>query len=154
MNRLGEGRIPYSKEALKQDLRRAQVAWSECQANRERRAIHDYLSVVFNLVSWWAAEDQAVSRARWALLLQNYESPKIDEPFAAIIFCTSDPVKVDKRTRSKWSCVLRYAAEYKSDSEPLDQFIKRQGGINACAARYARHLGRRRNLGERANIGC
>jgi hypothetical protein len=41
--------------------------------------------------------------------------------------------KVDKRTRSKWSRVLRYALEYKCHSEPLDQFIKRKGGINKCA---------------------
>jgi hypothetical protein len=26
---------------------------------------------------------------------------------------------------------MRYAALYKSDSEPLDQFIRRKGGINA-----------------------
>jgi hypothetical protein len=66
-----------------------------------------------------------------------------DEPFAAIIRCTSDPGKVDKRTRSKWSRVLRYAAQYKPSSEPLATFIQRKGGINKCAARFARCLGRR-----------
>jgi hypothetical protein len=62
---------------------------------------------------------------------------------------TVDPVKVDERTRSKWSRVLRYAMEYKAHPEPLDQFIKRKGGINKCAARFARCLGRfrpKRNL--------
>ena len=29
---------------------------------------------------------------------------------------------------------MRYAAAYKRDSESLDQFIQRKGGINACAA--------------------
>jgi hypothetical protein len=29
---------------------------------------------------------------------------------------------------------MRYAVAYKPDSEPLGQFIKRKGGINACAA--------------------
>ena len=48
--------------------------------------------------------------------------------------------KVDKRTRSKWSRVLRYALEYKCHSEPLDQFIKRKGGINSCASRFTRCL--------------
>jgi hypothetical protein len=37
----------------------------------------------------------------------------------------------DKLTRRKRSCVMRYAALYKSDSEPLDQFMGRKGGINA-----------------------
>jgi hypothetical protein len=31
---------------------------------------------------------------------------------------------------------------YKQDSEPLEQFIRRKGGINACAARFSRWLGR------------
>jgi hypothetical protein len=37
---------------------------------------------------------------------------------------------------------MRYAAAYKPDSEPLEQFVKRKGGINECAARYSRRLGR------------
>jgi hypothetical protein len=68
--------------------------------------------------------------------------PAHDEPFAAIIFCTSDPGKVDKRTRSKWSRTLRYAMKYKSSSEPLAAFIRRKGGINKCAARFTRCLRR------------
>jgi hypothetical protein len=66
-----------------------------------------------------------------------------DEPFAAIIRCTADPAKVDKRTRSKWSRALRYAAEFKTNAEPIAAFVRRKGGINKCAARFARCLGRR-----------
>ena len=55
-----------------------------------------------------------------------------------MILCTSDPGKVDKRTRSKWSRVLRYAAEYKTNAEPLAAFIQRKGGINKCASRFTR----------------
>jgi hypothetical protein len=65
--------------------------------------------------------------------LQNISPSDHDEPFAAVIRCTSDPAKVDKRTRSKWSRVLRYALSYKDHAEPLGQFIKRRGGINKCA---------------------
>jgi hypothetical protein len=54
----------------------------------------------------------------------------------------ADPAKADKRTSSKWSRVMRYVAVYKPDFEPLDQFIRRKGGINACAARFTRALGR------------
>ena len=61
--------IPYSREALKQDLVRVRNAWQDCQANRDRNAIYGYLSAVFELVMWWAAEDRAVSRARWVLQL-------------------------------------------------------------------------------------
>jgi hypothetical protein len=59
-----------------------------------------------------------------------------------MIRCAADPAKADKRTRSKWSRLMRYAAEHKLNSEPLDRFVKRKGGINACAARFSRRLGR------------
>jgi hypothetical protein len=65
-----------------------------------------------------------------------------EDTFAAVIRCTADPTKADKQTRSKWSRVMRYAAVYKLDSEALDRFIKRKGGINACAGRFSRCLGR------------
>ena len=115
------------------------LAWEECQASRDRNAIYGYLSAVFDLVMWWAAEDRAISRARWALQLQHLALPTT-EPYAAVILCTADPKKVDKRTRSKWSRVMRYAAEYKTDAELLAAFVQRKGGINKCAERFTRNL--------------
>jgi hypothetical protein len=135
--------VPYTTQALRQDLLRVRNAWDDCQARRDRNAIYGYLSAVFDLVMWWAAENCALARARKALRLQNIWPSDHDEPFAAIILCTSDPSKVDKRTRSKWSRVMRYAAEYKPGSEPLAAFIRRKGGINKCADRFTCSLGRR-----------
>ena len=95
-------------------------------------------------MAWWVAEDRAIGRARRALHLLGLDLPITDEPFAAMIFCTSDRQKVDKRMRSKWSRALRYAAEYKTkNAEPLATFIQRKGGINKGAARFTRCLGRR-----------
>jgi hypothetical protein len=127
--------IPYTDQALRQDLLRVQNAWDDSQARRERDAIYTYLTAVFDLVAWWAAEHCAIERAREALRLRRLIPSDHDEPFAAIIRCTADPAKVDKRTRSKWSRALRYALAYKSPSEPLGKFMKRKGGINECAAR-------------------
>jgi hypothetical protein len=53
-----------------------------------------------------------------------------------------DPAKAEKRTRSKWSRALRYAAAYKRESEPLCRFVTHRGGINERAARFSRRLGR------------
>ena len=134
--------IPYSVEALRHDLQRVRGAWEDCQANRDRNAIYAYLTAVYGLVAWWTAEGRDVDRARRALRLRRLEVSDREDPFAAIIRCTADPAKADKRTRSKWSRVMRYAAAYKSDAEPLDQFVRRKGGINDCAARFFRCLGR------------
>ena len=110
--------VPYTAQALRQDLARVRNAWDGCQSNRERDAIYSYLTAVFDLVVWWAAEKRALARARKALRLQNIWPSDHDEPFAAIIRCTADPAKVDKRTRSKWSRVMRYATEYKPALSP------------------------------------
>jgi hypothetical protein len=139
--------IPYSSAALRQDLHRVRSVWLKCQASRSRNAIYRYLNAVYGLVAWWSAEGREIDRARRALCLMRLDPASCRDPFAAIILCTADPAKADKRTRSKWSRVLRYAAVYKSNTEALEQFIRRKGGINKCAARYSRRLGRRSATG-------
>jgi hypothetical protein len=141
--RLPPESIPYSSEALRQDLRSLRIAWDDCQSNRSRDAIYAYLSAVYDLVAWWTAEGHDVDRSLRALRLRGLDSSAREDPFAAIIRCTADPAKADKRTRSKWSRVMRYAADFKDCSEPLGHFIKRKGGINQVAARFSRCLGRR-----------
>ena len=111
--------------ALKANLLRLQTEWEKVQTSRDRNAIYQYLTAVFELVMWWAKEGKAVKRAYRALHLGGHNSVREPEPFAAVILCTSDP---DDRTRSKWSRVLRYAAEFKDPNEPLGDFIKRKGG--------------------------
>jgi hypothetical protein len=128
--------IPYSSAALRQDLDRLRNAWEDVQSSRDRNTIYGYLSAVYGLVAWWAAEGRDLDRARRAVRLRGLEVSEREGPFAAIIRCTADPNKADKRIRSKWSRVMRYAAAHKPDSEPLDQFVRRKGGINACAARH------------------
>jgi hypothetical protein len=134
--------IPYSSAAMRQDLERLRGAWEDCQASRDRNAIYEYLTAAYDLVAWWAAEGREIDRARRALRLQRLEVSDREDPFAAIIRCTADAAKADKRTRSKWSRVMRYAAAQKPVSEALGQFIKRKGGINACAGRFSRRLAR------------
>ena len=135
--------IDFSTEALKANLGRLEREWEAYQSTRDRDAIYGYLTAVFELVTVWAHENAAVDYARWALWLRGHRSAVVSpEPFAAVIFCTADRKKVDYRTQSKWSRVLRYAAIFKDLDEPLAAYIKRKGGINKCAGRFARRLGR------------
>ncbi len=123
---------------MKANLLRLQNEWETFQSTNARDAVYQYLTAVFELVAWWAQEGRAVDRAHRALHLRGHYSVREPEAFATVIRCTSDPAKVDDRTRSKWSRVLRYAAEYKDLDEPLRDFIKCRGGINECASRFAR----------------
>jgi hypothetical protein len=136
--------IPFSANAMRANLLRLQNEWETVQASRNRGAIYGYLAAVFELVACWDREGKAVQRAQRALYLRGYSSVREPEPFAAVILCTSDPDKADDRMRSKWSRALRFAAEFKDLDESLRVFIKRKGGINECAARFARCLSRNR----------
>ena len=142
--RLPEDQIPYSRDTLRQDIARVRLAWEACQCSRDRNAIYGYLTAVFDLVMWWKAQDREISRAHWALKLKRLDVLHAHEPFGAIILATAARQKVHKRTQSKWARVLRYAARYKPAAEPLAGFVQRNGGINACAARFTCCFGRRR----------
>jgi hypothetical protein len=107
---------------------------------------------VYDLVSWWSAEKCEADRARQALRLRGLLPWPREDAYAAMIRCTADPVRGDKRTRSKWSRVLRYVKMQKDEKEPLAEFIKRKGGINECNARYGRSL--RRLAASRRSIGA
>jgi hypothetical protein len=126
---------------MRQDLERLRAIWEDCRASRNRDAIYAYLNAVYDLVAWWTADGHEIDRVRGALRLRRLEVSEREDPFAAVIRCTADPAKVNKRTRSKWSRVMRYAAAYKLDFEPLDKFIRSKGGMNACAGRFTRCLG-------------
>jgi hypothetical protein len=133
--------VPFSVEALKANLERLKGEWDNYQASRDRDGIYRYLESVFQLVEWWVYERRAQERAQQALRLQKPPVPKIVDPFAAVIFCTANPEKVDFKTRSKWARLLRYANVYKDLDEPLSSFVRRRGGINKTVRRYSRLLG-------------
>ena len=63
------------------------------------------------------------------------------DPFTTIIRCTSEK-SLDHRTVSKWSRALRYAAYRNRPRRMLVAFMKAAGGINACASRYTKVLGK------------
>jgi hypothetical protein len=137
--------VPFSDAALKATLARLEGEWDGYQSTRDRDAVYGYLTAVFEVGTWWILERKAVAYARRALQMKGHPaSAQSPEPFAVLILCTADGDKVDYRTRSKWSRVLRYAAEFKRWDESLTAFIKRKGGINKCAARFTRRLGRYR----------
>ena len=35
--------VPYTAQAMRQDLTRVRIAWDECQSSRDRNAIYGYL---------------------------------------------------------------------------------------------------------------
>jgi hypothetical protein len=124
-----------SSLSVDDELTQAKIAWKNYQSTRKRDAIYDYLRAVFKIVRRWRKEHRAKTSSYQALRATG-STNKIRkvEPFAIVIFCTSDPRKVDAKTRAKWSRVLRYAEQFKPDTQNLTQFVKSNGGINECCA--------------------
>ena len=104
-------------------------------------AVQTFLGVIFNQVSRWEAEDRL--EVELYRLLDTLKAPvplKIGEAFSLVIYCVAP--HVDQKSRSKWARALRYAAGNKPKDESIKKFFKREGGINACASRYAEYVRR------------
>ena len=134
--------IPFTTEALRATLERLKSEYWAYQEKRDRDAVFGYLNAIFETVAWWHHVGRAKEYAQQALRLQRPPIPKIRNPIAALIYCSSDREKIDFKTRSKWARLLTYAKVFKDPDESLIDFVRRRGGINKVAARYARQFGR------------
>ena len=122
------------------DLGEPKKAWERYRSTNGRDAVYFYLEAVFAVVTRWQHLNCALKNSRSALRLQHDAPQMKPEPFGIVIFCTADPEVADAKIKSKWSRVLRYARTAKPANQTLTEFIKSNGGINACAARFARGL--------------
>ena len=124
---------------VEDDLAEARAAWKNYQSTRKRDAVYEYLTAVFKIVARWKEQRRSKAKSHQALKATGHRTTirSLDEPFAIVILCTSDPRIVDVKTRSKWSRALRFAEQFKPDTQSLAEFIKSQDGINACADRFS-----------------
>lgn len=122
--------------------------WTDYQSTRARHAIYWYLHMVFMQVDWWKNNPEERKIAVQAVMAENPNLKLPHDDYAAVIMCTADPKKMDNKMRSKISRALQYGAKFKPEMELLQDFLRRKGGINKCAARYSRRL--RRNAGTTA----
>jgi hypothetical protein len=126
---------------VEDELAMVRSAWIAYQSTRARDSIFEYLTAVFEIVSCWKNHNRAKTKTNQALAATNStKAIRTNEPFAIVIYCTSDPCKVDAKTRSKWSRALRFVERFKPDNQSLAQFIKSKGGINESAAQWSDRL--------------
>jgi hypothetical protein len=133
--------LPLKRSRLSSELETLKAVSKRTFSSGNRMAVHKFLGAIFNQVSVWEAEgrlEEGLYR-----LLDSLKAPvplRIGEAFAVAIYCIAP--HVDKKSRSKWARALRYAAANKPDDESIKKFIKRKGGINACASKYAEYVRR------------
>ena len=122
-----------SSTVLVTELERLRVVWQQVQHTRQRGAVYEFLDAVYSVVSKFNRT------GRGERLLRNLHRidrklRRIKEPYSAVIHHATDH-SVDGRTRSKWSRIMRRAEREMKRTEQLDDFIRRNGGINECASR-------------------
>ena len=127
---------PTLRATVEQELAEVRNAWQKYCSTNSRDAVYFYLEAVFAVVRRWQSLGCSLKNSRAALSLQTNAPQMKPEPFAIVIFCTSDPEIADPKTRSKWSRVLRYARNAKPVGQSVTDFIKSNGGINECARRF------------------
>jgi hypothetical protein len=113
---------PNLEKSIWADLGEVEQAWRRYQGTHDRDAVYGYLAAVYNVVMKWKGEQRAWKSA--GLVLRHHQHSGSVEPFAAVSRCTSDPEKVDGKTRSKWSQPLRVAKAFKGRDTSIREFIK------------------------------
>ena len=129
------------KDRLRRRLMSVSDAFDESQECRGRDAVYRYLKAIFAVVMDHKGQRRTKRLLRHAFQFAGLAFDKNADPFAAIIRCTSER-NVDNKTISKWARALRYAAHCNVPQKRLKTFMKKMGGINACAERFAIYLGR------------
>ena len=130
------------KARLRRWLEKIRDAWDEFQASRARDAVYGYLEAVFAIVEHYRARRRTNKLLRHAFKFAHLPFAKNADPFTVVIRCTCDD-EIDSKTISKWARALRYAAHCKKPQTRLKTFMKEAGGVNACAAAYAKLKWRR-----------
>jgi hypothetical protein len=129
------------KARLMRWLERISSAWDDFQASRTRDAVYGYLDAVFAIVERYRVRRRTKRLRRHASEFAGFPFDRNADPFIAVIRCTCDDT-VDNKTISKWARALRYVAHCNVPRTRLKMFMKKAGGVNACADRYAKYLGR------------
>jgi hypothetical protein len=124
-------RRKYTTKDIERDLEPVRRAWRRYRKSYDKMAVHGFLQAVYTLVLEWKHIKR--SRAMAGRLLQIQEAPSymVAEPFSLVIHAANR--HIDPRSRSKWSRSLRFAAREKVRARKLGRFIRRRGGVNACA---------------------
>jgi hypothetical protein len=132
---IGGSISPATQSAtVKADIVEIRRAWKLYQNSSRRTGVFLFLAAVFRAVQRWRRTGHVERNCRLALKqLINPANMKL-ESFTILLHSGSDPDFLDQKIRSKLSRALRAVERLKPKGESVAEYIKRNGGINACAA--------------------
>ena len=126
---------PQVRDWFADGLAKARKAWKKYVRNRDydKSAVYEYLTAVYVVARKWQSMKMADKYTLRALKAHEWPIRMKADPYARLIYCTSDIYKLDAKTRSKWARVMHYAVRYKKKNELFAEFVRKNGGLNKCA---------------------
>jgi hypothetical protein len=121
--------------SLPERFLRVVYAWDDSQTSRSRDAIYVYLKAVYAVLYY----DGRRRRTRLLRHLRKFGGQHLTtnaDIFTIVIRSTSGG-ELNSKSISKIARAIRFVAHKKRPVRELISFMKRFGGINACAAKYA-----------------
>jgi hypothetical protein len=119
------------------EVAKTRRAWRAYNSSRRRNAVYEFLTAVAAVVDCWKKERRLRDSVN---LTRNLHQGSVriwtDDPFLTIIDCAAK--QTDAKARSKWATALRFAAANRDENESIENFMRRKGGINECAAQYSK----------------
>jgi hypothetical protein len=104
-------------------------------ASRRRDAVYGYLKSIYSIVTSYRTRNRLDRLIRRACQFAQLPAGSTADPFATIIRCTCR-ARLDQKTVSKMARALRYVDHRQRPARLFVRFMKRVGGINACAQKY------------------
>jgi len=124
-------RRKYTTKDIERDLEPVRRAWKRYRKSHDKAAVYGFLREVYTLVLEWMHIKRSKARTGRLLQMQEVRSYMVAEPFSLVIYSANR--HIDPRSRSKWARSLRLAHRNSVTPRKLGTFMRRCGGINACA---------------------
>jgi hypothetical protein len=106
----------------------------KCFAARNRFAFYDYLAAVFDLHVQLRRRNEAKPTAWRIGKLFGLRKSNRTHPIRTIIDATS---AADIKTKSRWTCALKYAWRERKRWTHIKSFLRENGGPAGCAEHFA-----------------
>ena len=111
-----------------------QRVWRRAGKSPAKDRYLPFLCRLYGVACNWRARGNLERMLR--LAAKQYRIAIKADIFKLCLHVGTDGDPLDRRTRYRWQCVLRYAHAFDVPPQTLRRAIKAAGGVNACARRW------------------
>ena len=118
----------------KREVVERRTCWVKCIQSTSKDRFIPFISRAFSVAEVW--KRRGVVKRRLSAAGKKYKVAVDDDILSAVFKLAIDRKKIERRTRHRWVCVLRYLAAFEIPPAKVEQAIVAVGGINECARRW------------------